>query len=98
MMCHQQPVTKSAEERKLISLAASASPPAFQKWFRLPDHVYYSHRRHVTIARLPCTTCHGGIADSTAPPSHPLVRISMATCTGCHTRLSVQTDCTACHK
>jgi hypothetical protein len=96
--CHQQPLTKSPEEAKLIRLAASPAPPAFRKLFRLPDHAYYSHRRHVTIAKLPCTTCHGGIADTTAPPPRPLVRITMATCTGCHTRQSVQTDCTACHR
>lgn len=98
MTCHQQPVTKSPEERKLIALAASPSPPAFQKLFRLPDHAYYSHRRHVTVARLPCDTCHGAIADSTTPPSRPLVRVTMATCTGCHTRVSVRTDCTDCHR
>ncbi len=98
MMCHQQPVTKSPEERKLIALAAGPSPPVFRKLFRLPDHVYYSHRRHVTVARLPCSTCHGAIADTTAPPARPLVRISMATCTGCHVRVSVQTECTACHR
>jgi hypothetical protein len=96
--CHQQPLTKSPEEAKLIALAASPSPPAFRKLFRLPDHAFYSHRRHVTIAKLPCATCHGAIADTTAPPSRPLVHIDMETCTNCHTRQSVQTDCTACHR
>lgn len=96
--CHQQPITKSPEERTLITLAANPSPPVFRKLFRLPDHAYYSHRRHVTVGRLTCDTCHGAIADSTAPPPRPLVRITMATCTDCHTRQSVQTDCTACHR
>ena len=96
--CHQQPLTKSPEEAKLIALAASASPPAFRKLFRLPDHAYYSHRRHVAIAKLPCATCHGAIAETTAPPLRPLVQINMKTCTDCHTRQSVQTDCTACHR
>ena len=96
--CHQQPLGKSAEEAKLIRLAASPNPPAFKKLFRLPDHAYYSHRRHVTVAKLPCTTCHGGIADTTAPPSRPLVRIQMKTCIDCHTQRSVRTDCTACHR
>ncbi len=98
MTCHQQAITKSPEEGKLISLAAAPYAPAFQKLFRLPDHVYYSHRRHVTVARLTCETCHGAIANTTAPPSRPLVRVTMATCTGCHTRVGVRTDCTACHR
>jgi Cytochrome c7 and related cytochrome c len=96
--CHQQPMTKSPEEAKLIKLAASPEPPAFRKLFRLPDHVYYSHRRHVTVAKLPCTTCHGAIADSTAPPPRPLVQIVMQTCIDCHTRQSVPTNCIACHR
>jgi hypothetical protein len=96
--CHQAPITASPEERKLIALAASPSPPAFRKLFRLPDHVSYSHRRHVTVARLACSTCHGAIADSTTPPERPLVEVTMSRCTGCHTRVSVQTDCTACHR
>ena len=96
--CHQEPVTKSPEERKLIALLAGPTPPEFRKLFRLPDHAYYSHRRHVTVGKLPCETCHGGIADTTAPPARPLIRVSMSTCIDCHTRQNVQTDCTACHR
>jgi hypothetical protein len=95
---HQQPLGKSPEELTLIKLAASPAPPAFRKLFRLPDHVYYSHRRHAGIAKIPCATCHGAIADTTAPPPRPLVSITMKTCTDCHTRQSVQTDCTNCHR
>jgi hypothetical protein len=96
--CHQEAVTKSPEERKLIALFASKTPPVFQKLFRLPDHAYYSHRRHVTVAKLACTVCHDGIADTTAPPARPLVTVRMSTCIDCHTRQNVQTDCTACHR
>lgn len=96
--CHAEALTKSPEEQKLIKLMASDSPPAFQKLFRMPDHVRYSHRRHVAIGGLQCETCHGGIADTTAPPPYPLVRITMATCTGCHAARGVKTDCTQCHR
>jgi Zn finger protein HypA/HybF involved in hydrogenase expression len=96
--CHAEPITKSPEEKKLIALFASPAPPAFQKLFRLPDHAFYSHRRHVTVAKLACETCHGGIADTTAPPPRPLVTVRMSTCIDCHTKQNVQTDCTACHR
>jgi len=96
--CHAEPVTKSPEEKKLIALIANPNPPVFQKLFRLPDHAFYSHRRHVTVAKLPCQTCHGGIADTTVPPARPLVSVKMSTCIDCHTRLNVQTSCTACHR
>lgn len=96
--CHQTPVTESPEEKKLVEFIASPDPPAFKKLFRLPDHSYYSHSRHVTVAKLACAECHGGIADTTAPPPRPLVSVTMNTCIDCHTRQNVQTSCTGCHR
>ena len=95
--CHAEPMTKSSEEQKLVKLIAAKSPTSFNKLFRLPDHAYYSHRRHVAVAGLKCETCHGGIADSTAPPRYPLVTITMDTCKNCHAASKVTTDCTDCH-
>lgn len=96
--CHAEPQTESAEEQTLRALIASDSRPEFRKLFRLPDHVYYSHRRHVAVAELKCETCHGAIADTAAPPERPLVRVTMETCVGCHEEKGVTNDCTSCHQ
>ena len=96
--CHADALTKSSEEQKLLKLIASNPQARFQKLFRMPDHVRYSHRRHVVSGGLTCNTCHGAIAETTAPPSSPLVRITMNTCLGCHSDRGVKTDCTHCHR
>jgi hypothetical protein len=96
--CHAEALTKSPEEQKLLTLMASNPQPAFRKLFRMPDHVRYSHSRHVVAGGLACETCHGAIAETTAPPASPLVRITMDTCTGCHSERGVKTDCTQCHR
>lgn len=96
--CHDGTTTGTAEEKRLVELGKRDLPPRFRKLFRLPDHVYYSHRRHVTVAGLKCDECHGGIAETTAPPSRPLVRITMAICVACHAAQGVKTDCTHCHR
>ncbi len=96
--CHSTPLTKSAEEQRLLALIARGDRPAFRKLFRMPDHVHYSHRRHVVAGGLTCETCHGAIADTTVPPVAPLQRITMATCVTCHTERGVSTDCTKCHR
>ena len=96
--CHAQPLTKSREEQKLIAIPDAGPFPEFRKLFRLADHVRYSHQRHVALGNLPCATCHGDIANTTAPPRVPLVRISMDFCTTCHTERGVKADCTACHR
>ena len=94
--CHAEALTESPEEQKLLKLGDPL--PAFQKLFRLPDHARYSHRRHVASGGLTCETCHGAIAETTAPPASPLVRITMDTCMACHADRGVKTDCTHCHR
>lgn len=96
--CHQEAITKSPEEQKLVKLIASDPQARFNKLSRLPDHAYYSHRRHVVSAELKCETCHGGIAETTVPPRYPLVRITMATCVNCHAATNATTECTDCHR
>jgi len=97
-LCHGEAITDSPEEQRLLEAIASDPQPTFRKLFRLPDHAYYSHRRHVAVAGLECETCHGPIAQTTEPPRYPLVRITMATCINCHTQQDVMTDCTDCHR
>ena len=96
--CHEEPLTDNPEEKKIQTLAAGGQDDVFRKLFRLPDHSYYSHRRHVAAAGLACETCHGGIAHTTEPPEAPLVRITMGFCLDCHRRSGVSSDCTTCHR
>lgn len=97
-MCHSAPLGESAEAAKVSELLAKGDPLQFNKLFRLPDHVFYSHRRHVAIAQLECANCHDGIADTEVPPERPLVQVKMAFCIDCHRTQGVTTDCTACHR
>jgi len=96
--CHEEAMTESPEEKKLVELLQAGDGVGFQKTFNLPDHVYYSHRRHVAIAQLPCENCHGKIAESLSPPRRPLVKVDMDFCMGCHDDMGVTNDCIACHR
>ena len=97
-ICHETALTKSSEEEALRKILADAKPLVFRKLFHLPDHVYYSHRRHVVLGKLECVQCHGGIADTAAPPTRPLVEITMDYCVRCHEKSRVTTDCNSCHR
>jgi len=97
MGCHEEPQTENPEERKIKELVDAGRDDVFLKLFRLPDNTRYSHRLHVKIAGIPCETCHGAIAASTAPPEAPLVRISMDFCIECHKARNASSDCTRCH-
>jgi hypothetical protein len=98
MGCHEAEETGSPEMKKIREMAGQKQNDVFRKLFRMPDHVFYSHRRHAGIAKLPCETCHGGIALTTSPPDRPLVRITMNFCIDCHRQRKVSTDCTGCHR
>ncbi len=70
-------------------------------WVQLthvPDHVLFSHRRHVTIARLDCVSCHGEMRERLTPPPSAQVRHTMATCVSCHQHEGAAEDCLACHR
>lgn len=65
---------------------------------RMPDHVMFSHRRHVVFAGLACASCHADIGQRTAPPGRMPVRLVMDTCLGCHRAQGASEDCTGCHR
>jgi hypothetical protein len=98
VMCHQVPQGTTAEAARLTVLLARGEPLRFDKLFHLPPYVYFTHRRHVGIAKLPCEQCHGAIAHTERPPERPLVGIRMRVCLDCHQLTGQSVDCVACHR
>ena len=95
--CHSELQGKSEEEKKLVQLLQTGVPLAWKPLFRQPPHVFYSHRRHVAVAKIDCSVCHGSIASTTTPPGR-VKRLRMIDCISCHRRSGVSTDCTTCHR
>jgi len=95
--CHQEPVTKSPEEEKIRKLLKQGEEVHWGRLYQQPDHVFFSHRRHVALGELECQTCHGKIGESERPPSRPLVKMTMDSCMNCHAQSQVSNDCLACH-
>ncbi len=97
-MCHSVPQGSSTEAARVTELITEGDPLQFNKLFRLPSHVYFTHRRHVGIGELECENCHGAIANTERPPGRPLVRITMEFCTDCHAEREQTLDCNGCHR
>ena len=96
--CHAAPLTKNPEEEKIRQYASKGEKIPWQRIYRMPGDVFFSHRRHVVLAKVECATCHGKMAEQTTPPSRPLVNQTMAWCINCHQERRVSVDCNACHK
>jgi predicted CXXCH cytochrome family protein len=95
--CHEEAQTDSSEEEKIRQTAANGEELAWNRLYVMPEHVYYSHRRHVVAGKLECAECHGPFAEATSPPPRPLNKISMDFCMDCHENRGVTNDCLACH-
>lgn len=98
MLCHSTPQTESREEEKVRRFAEQGKEIPWQRLYRMPGHVFFSHRRHVTLAKVECQTCHGAIAEATSPPVRPAVKQSMRWCIACHEKQRALADCNACHR
>ena len=77
---------------------AQESEIPWERVYRVPDHVYFSHRRHVTGAGLECEVCHGNVKEFTKPASSPAVPVTMENCMSCHRENNVTNDCLSCHR
>lgn len=96
--CHQAAITESAEEEKVRQYAEREEEIPWRRVHQMPDHVYFSHRRHVAAGGVECEQCHGAIANLTAPPPRPLVNQSMTWCISCHRTRGATQDCVHCHR
>lgn len=97
-VCHSVVQGTSEEAEKVTELIAEGNQLNFKKLFRMPSHVFYTHRRHVGIAELSCETCHGAIAETEHPPGRPLLNITMKFCLDCHREQGETLNCNACHR
>ena len=97
MECHKDPVTDSPEEEKIRTFYKKKEEIPWKRLYQQPDHVFFSHRRHVVLGKLECNTCHGEIGQSEKPPSGPWVRMTMKWCMDCHAKSKASNDCLTCH-
>jgi len=96
--CHEESQGESAEEVKVVDHIQEGERIPWKKIYWEPDHVYFSHRRHTTIAGLECETCHGDMKDRIEPLARPAVRLTMEFCQDCHREMGAANDCILCHR
>ena len=96
--CHQVALTNSAEEERIRTVAAAGQELNWVQLTQTPPHVFFSHRRHVAVAHLPCAECHGPMEQATKPPERAFRAFNMAACISCHQQHRVNADCNDCHR
>ena len=84
LACHASSDSKSPEIVKLKAFGEKGQEIPWQRVWRLPSHVFFSHRVHVTVAKLACQSCHGPMETLDRPPPRPLKTLAMDDCIACH--------------
>ena len=73
----------TGEIKKVQAFEKVGEIPWKRVW-RLPPHVFFSHRTHVVVAKVQCQTCHGPMQTLDRPPARPLKTLTMDDCIACH--------------
>ena len=95
MGCHKFVSKEKPAIQALKAAWEDEKPLEFTRVFRQPDHVYFSHERHLARG-LKCAECHGDVAHMAQD-----VRVKdmhMGFCMECHRVRQASTDCLTCHK
>ena len=69
------------------------------KWVRihnLPDHVYFNHSQHVSVAGVECQTCHGPVEEYEFQKQ--FAPLTMGWCINCHRKTNVKVEDNAYYK
>jgi hypothetical protein len=95
--CHSEESSGTETEKRMLEYVTGKRAIPWQRIYRVPDHVYFSHRRHVVSGKVRCESCHGNVKELKEPPQYPIVSLSMDFCMDCHEKQKVSNDCLACH-
>jgi menaquinone reductase, multiheme cytochrome c subunit len=97
--CHGgEPMSDSSEELELLRYMDAGHEIPWARVYRVPDHVFFSHRRHVVLGELECSLCHGDVPSMAAPITTAYLPTTMQACMNCHRERKVTNDCLACHR
>lgn len=96
MGCHRFVDKDKPNVQALEKAAESGTPVAWNRVHRLPDHVFFTHERHVQ-AGVKCGRCHGPVEEMEVV--RQVSPLTMGWCLACHKENHVTTtDCLMCHK
>jgi len=95
MVCHATIKAEDPAIKKLADYAANKKPVPWVQVYRVPDYVYFSHRTHITRAKLGCESCHGPVRDREVITREK--DTSMQACISCHKEKGAPVGCRTCH-
>jgi mono/diheme cytochrome c family protein len=75
------------EIAKVVEANETKKPVTWIRLHNLPDHVFFSHAQHVSIAKVDCQKCHGEVQEMDIMRQNS--DLSMGWCINCHRQTKV---------
>jgi len=75
------------EIAKVVEANETKKPVSWVRLHSLPDHVFFSHAQHVSVAKVDCKQCHGDVANMDIMKQTS--DLSMGWCINCHRQTKV---------
>jgi hypothetical protein len=97
MACHSEN-PKNLESIKLLAeYDKKGEPIPWKRQYHVEGYVFFTHKNHVTTAKLTCDACHGAIQDMDV--TLKVKEVSMTNCLECHKERNAPQNCgTTCHE
>jgi hypothetical protein len=95
MACHIAIKVDSPHIQKLAAFQQQGQAAPWERVYKIPNYVYFSHKRHFERAKISCETCHGPVASRDV-----LVKeksLTMKDCMACHEKSGASNGCDVCH-
>ena len=92
--CHRVVLPDRPEIQKVLRYWEDEEPIPWVRVHDLPDHVRFTHKRHVR-AGVACQECHGDVAQMEI--AQQVVPLTMGWCVTCHQERHAPLDCLTCH-
>lgn len=93
--CHKFVSKDKPEIKTLAAEFAAGRPLTWTRVHRVPDHVFFSHERHLAKG-IECKACHGDVASMAL--DEKVHDLQMGFCMDCHRQKQATVDCLSCHK
>ena len=99
--CHEDVIYPTPEKIKIQNYFSQHKAIPWQQVYKVPGHVFFSHRLHVNRGNLACKSCHGEVGQLEQPVIKQLIPLKMKYCIDCHK--TVETidnpyECIRCHR
>lgn len=95
MSCHIAIKKDSPHIAKLAEYHAAGKKISWAPVYRVPDYVFFNHKRHIAVDGVTCATCHGPVAEREVLRREK--DISMQGCMECHRVKNARNNCNYCH-